>query len=187
MSLFEGEESDETDFPTLPAFTVKVEVRPVPSMGEDQKGVFALEDLPVNTKIWKWTDRVQVIPGKDLPAYIEKNFQKDADNVDAIRIFLRQGFVLPATEDNPSAEENFNSNPKDAGRFMNHSAIDPTCGPDGTLRDVKAGEELTMDYNFHGDPEWYQAICRKYGVLTERQVANAVASKVENINAPPVS
>ena len=41
----------------------------------------------------------------------------------------------------------------------------------GALRDIEIGEELTMNYNFHGNPQWYIDICDKYGVLTERQVA----------------
>lgn len=49
----------------------------------------------------------------------------------------------------------------------------PNCGPDDTLRDVQPDEELTMDYAFHGNPQWYQDICRKYNVLTETQVATA--------------
>ncbi|GMI11179.1 hypothetical protein TrVE_jg4507 [Triparma verrucosa] len=70
--------------------------------------------------------------------------------------FLRQGFVLP---DNPDC---FHSNPEDAGRFVNHSEHF-NVGMNGALRDIKAGEELTMDYNFHGNPEWYRQICRQYG------------------------
>ena len=66
--------------------------------------------------------------------------------------------------------DSLNSNPSDAGRFMNHSNT-PNCGPDGALRDIEIGEELTMNYNFHGNPQWYIDICDKYGVLTERQVA----------------
>eukprot|EP00568_Trieres_chinensis_P011553 CAMPEP_0183312600 /NCGR_PEP_ID=MMETSP0160_2-20130417/42259_1 /TAXON_ID=2839 ORGANISM="Odontella Sinensis, Strain Grunow 1884" /NCGR_SAMPLE_ID=MMETSP0160_2 /ASSEMBLY_ACC=CAM_ASM_000250 /LENGTH=45 /DNA_ID= /DNA_START= /DNA_END= /DNA_ORIENTATION= len=29
-----------------------------------------------------------------------------------------------------------------------------------------------MDYGFHGNPEWYRDICRKYGVQTEAEIAN---------------
>lgn len=52
---------------------------------------------------------------------------------------------------------------------MNHSNH-PNCSPDGALTDIEPGEEMTMDYSFHGNPPWYQDICAKYGVLTERQV-----------------
>mmetsp|Transcript_28810 Transcript_28810/g.69400 ORF Transcript_28810/g.69400 Transcript_28810/m.69400 type:complete len:112 (+) Transcript_28810:376-711(+) len=101
--------------------------------------------------------------------------------MEAVRVFLRQGFVLPRpprssgkdTSDGSRGDhpdDYFYSNPTDAGRFMNHSK-DPNCGPDGTLRDIAASEELTMDYGFHGDPSWYRNICEKYGVLTEAQVS----------------
>lgn len=168
MSLFEkGLETKEVEFPTLPAFLVSVEVREVPTMGTGHNGVFALEPIPAETKIWKWTDRIHVIPQQELEEYIQENFAQDEL---AIRTFMRQGFVLPNTAKNPNADAVFNSNPTDAGRFMNHSCS-PNCGPDGALRDIQAGEELTMDYVFHGNPQWYQDICQKYGVLTERQVA----------------
>merc|ERR1711971_139475 len=111
-----------------------------------------------------------------------------------IQTFLRQGFVLPIssssetmipknklsasaitkeTERNSTIEESddnyFHSNPADSGRFTNHSS-DPNMGPDGALRDIEPGEELTMDYSFHGNPIWYQTICAKYDVLTEAQI-----------------
>ena len=86
-------------------------------------------------------------------------------------MFLGQGFVLSPSKSGTGKEDHyFYSNPNDAGRFMNHSNS-PNCGPDGTLRDIQPGEEMTMDYAFHGDPQWYQDICAKYGVLTEAQVA----------------
>jgi hypothetical protein len=206
MSLFEKDPdeptassnpngSDEDDtllFPTLPAFLWPVEIRETPSIGPDHKGVFALVDIPADTKFWIWTNRVHQIHKDDLHHYIEQNniivdndfqHQKSSDekatvgdvevgsnNEEAIQIFLRQGFVLPNDPDV------FCSNPTDAGRFMNHSST-PNCGPDGTLRIIKAGEELTMDYGFHGNPQWYQDICAQYRVLTERQVAELASEK----------
>ena len=50
---------------------------------------------------------------------------------------------------------------------------------EGLLRDVKKGEELTMDYSFHGNPEWYQALCEKYGVKTEAQIVVEHQNKLE--------
>ena len=46
-------------------------------------------------------------------------------------------------------------------------------GPDGTLRDIEVGEELTLDYSFHGNPihVWYRETCSKFVVLTEREIA----------------
>lgn len=186
--------SDEDDtylFPTLPAFLWPVEIRETPSIGPDHKGVFALVDIPADIKFWIWTNRVHQIHKDDLHHYIEQNIivdndfqhQKSSDekatvgdvevgsnNEEAIQIFLRQGFVLP------NDPEMFCSNPTDAGRFMNHSST-PNCGPDGTLRIIKAGEELTMDYGFHGNPQWYQDICAQYRVLTERQVAELASEQ----------
>jgi len=171
MALFEkGLEEKDNEFPTLPAFLVRVEVKDIPSMGNGgHKGIFTLEKLPAQTKIWKWTKRIQVIPQLELQTYIQNNYDIEKE-LDAIRIFLRQGFVLPSSKEHPNGDQYFNSNPSDAGRFMNHSNT-PNCGPDGALRDIEVGEELTMNYNFHGNPQWYVDICEKYGVLTERQVA----------------
>lgn len=161
MSLFDPPAEPDVEFPTEPAFVVPVEVRETPEYGEGHYGVFAAAPLNAGTKFWVWTDRIMAIPHHELDAYIETNFGKD---VQAIQTFLRQGFVLPNKDDV------FYSNPTDAGRFMNHSNT-PNCGPDGTLRDVEKGEELTMDYSFHGNPLWYQDVCRKYNVRTETEIA----------------
>ncbi|KAL3827472.1 hypothetical protein ACHAXA_003741 [Cyclostephanos tholiformis] len=193
VSVSSPQDSDDDDallFPTLPAFLCPVEIRETPSIGPGHNGVFALVDIPSDTKFWKWTNRVHQIHKDDLHHYIQQNIiiDKDVqpqqsfddkatigiieagrDDEEAIRIFLRQGFVLPNDPDV------FCTNSTDAGRFMNHSPT-PNCGPDGTLRLIKAGEELTMNYGFHGNPQWYQDICAQYGVLTERQVAE-LASK----------
>ena len=163
MALFErsGKEAH-PDFPTEPAFIVRVKVCDTPQYGMGHKGVFSLAPIPAGTKFWLWTDRVIQIHHSDLQDYIDNNCGTEEE----VKLFLRQGFVLPSNPDF------FNSNPTDAGRFMNHSGT-PNCGPDGTLRDIEEGEELTMDYAFHGNPDWYQAICRKYGVPTEAEIAAA--------------
>lgn len=196
-------------FPTHPAYLVPIEIRDVTGYGDDQKGVFAKESIPKGTKLWVWTHRVISIHQQNLQAYIDENF---GDDKTKIKIFLRQGFVLPQssssetmtlttttttplpTEASPPSESNtpteetkhnatnddnkdnhnnddfFHSNPTDSGRLTNHSA-NPNTGPDGALRDILPGEEMTMDYSFHGNPEWYQTICSKYGIMTEAQVA----------------
>jgi hypothetical protein len=43
-----------------------------------------------------------------------------------------------------------------AGRFVNHSE-DPNIGFEGATRDIADGEEMTMSYANHADPEWYVA------------------------------
>jgi SET domain-containing protein len=168
MSLFEEpKEKDAIVFPTHPAFVVPVEVREVPSLGKGHMGVFATVQIPKGTQFWVWTDRITQIHHSELKDYIDTHF---ADDLEQTQVFLRQGFVLPSTADKPDKDAYFYSNPTDAGRFMNHSSK-ANCGPDGTTRDVDAGEELTMDYSFHGNPQWYMDICHSYGVLTEAQVA----------------
>ena len=80
--------------------------------------------------------------------------------------------------DDSNTDDYFHSNPTDSGRLTNHS-VDPNTGPDGSLRDILPGEELTMDYSFHGNPVWYQTICAKYEELTEAQVAVAAAAAAQ--------
>jgi SET domain-containing protein len=174
MALFEDGSKDFHHFPTLPAFVCPVEIRETPQYGPGHKGVFALESIPKGTKFWIWTERVKAIHHCDLESYIAREF---GDDTNAIQVFLRQGFVLPPSKDDKETssgtgkeDDYFYSNPNDAGRFMNHSN-DPNCGPDGTLRDISPGEEMTMDYSFHGNPDWYQSICVRYNVETEAQVA----------------
>jgi len=74
----------------------------------------------------------------------------------------------------------FHSNPTDSGRLTNHSS-DPNMGPDIALRDILPGEEITMDYSFHGNPDWYQKICAKYDIFTENQIAEAAAATTSSI------
>jgi hypothetical protein len=145
MALFEDSSKEVHHFPTLPAFLCPVEVKEVPEYGPGHKGVFSLGPITKGTKFWVWTDRVKVIHHNELEDYIAKEF---GDNRDAIRVFLRQGFVLPAGTKGGDEDDFFYSNPTDAGRFMNHSNH-PNCGPDGALRDISPGEEMTMSYAFH--------------------------------------
>lgn len=141
-----------------PAFLVPVEVRPTPQYGDGHCGVFATAPIKAGTRVWEWTDLVRKIHYSELPAVLEAMDPGDA------AIFLRQGFVTP------DDLEHINVNPEDAGRFTNHSS-QPTIGIVGALRDIMVGEELTMDYGWHGDPAWYQKVCARYGVLTESQVS----------------
>jgi SET domain-containing protein len=162
MALFNP--TEDCVFPTEPAFLVPVKVKKTPQYGDSHCGVFASEAIAAGTKFWAWTDRVKRIHHTELDAYIDSNFGND--DTESVLCFLRQGFVLPGK----GKDDVFHSNPTDAGRFMNHSNT-PNCGPDGTLCDIRSGEELTMDYGFHGDPKWYRDICERYGVLTETEIA----------------
>ena len=198
MTLSENNSTESHHFPTHAAYLIPVKIKGITQYGEGQKGVFAIERIPKGTKLWVWTYRVVSIHHKDLEEYIEKNFGCDKRK---IQIFLRQGFVLPpssssetmkplppaegSTESadnttatisiNPRKDDFFHSNPTDSGRLTNHSS-DPNVGPDGALREILPGEELTMDYSFHGNPEWYQNICAQYEVSTEAQIAAGVGS-----------
>lgn len=140
------------------AFLVPVAVRPAPQYGEGQMGVFATAPIRAGTPCWQWTDLVRKIHHADVGAMLAAMQPHEA------AIFLRQAFVTP------DDLEHLNVNPEDAGRFVNHSS-QPSVGKDGALRDIMPGEELTLDYDWHGDPEWYQNVCAEYGVLTEAQVA----------------
>jgi hypothetical protein len=155
-------------FPTLPAFTIPVEIRPTPLLGNGQYGVFALEDIPPHTDFWKWTHRVESIHYTELEDYIAAHYQ--SDDVNGIGTFLRRGFVIPGTPAAPARDEYWNSNPTDAACYMNHSST-PNCGrPYGTLRLVQAGEELTVDYSGNGNPQWHIDFCHAYGILTSVEV-----------------
>jgi hypothetical protein len=159
-----ADEDDDTHlFPTLPAFTIPVEIRPTPLLGKGQYGVFCLEDIPPHTNFWKWTHRVEPIHYTALQDYIAEEFKPD--DLEGIRAFLRRGFVIPAPRD-----EYWNSNPTDAGCYMNHSST-PNCGrPHGSLRLIKAGEELTVDYSGNGNPQWHIDLCHAYGILTSAEI-----------------
>ena len=162
-------------FPTHAAYLVPVEIKEVPEYGQGHLGVFAMGHIKKGTKLWVWTHRVESIHHEDLKEYIKKKFGDDRRN---IQVFLRQGFVLPeasmsetmtpinSNANNHRKDDYFHSNPTDSGRLTNHSS--------DALRDILPGEELTLDYSFHGNPEWYQKICAKYNVLTEAQVAAGV-------------
>ena len=182
-SLFSVDAEEDTVFPTEAAFTVPVKIVRMKEYettenesddGDPQYGIVALERIPPNTLFWKWTHRVQKIHYNDLEDYLthETASLPESQQWQAKRRLLRQGFVLPndSQSQHHNMEEYFCSNPTDAGRFMNHSPK-ANCGPTGTLCEILPHQEMTMDYAFHGNPKWYQDICRKYNVLTERQVA----------------
>jgi len=148
----------------LASFLIPVEIKEVPELGANHQGVFATQPILKDSPIWEWTDRVERIHYTKLEEFISSH-----NNTFDVRVFLRQGFVLA------NDEEFFNSNPTDAGRLTNH-ACEPSCGPAGTVRDIAAGEEITLDYRFHGNPKWYQTLCAKYGVETEVALGNRVCN-----------
>lgn len=161
------------NFPTIAAFLIPVEIKAMPEL-QDQHGVFATQPIKKGTPIWEWTERVQRIHYMQLEEAISKNIA--ADPSFDVKLFLRQGFVLPNNSDSNDNENFFNSNPTDAGRFTNH-ACNPSCSSSGTKWDIAVGEEITLDYRNHGNPEWYQKICAKYGIETETELGNRICKE----------
>merc|ERR1711862_1040658 len=104
------------------------------------------------------TDNIK-IHHEEVPAVLAAMPPRDA------KVFLRQAYVDPGKPDYLMAGN-------DESRFVNHGVPSnilksfPT-----TSRDIMPGEELLLDYSSFGNPEWYQALCARYGVLTEHQVA----------------
>ncbi|KXZ45071.1 hypothetical protein GPECTOR_59g680 [Gonium pectorale] len=90
--------------------------------------------------------------------------------VTADTIVWRPGLAFVTAEDPGS----LCVNPTDLGRFVNHSGS-PNLGAGlsgGTAtRAIAAGEELTCDYRALACPDWYQALCQQYGVLSTGDVA----------------
>jgi len=121
--------------------------------------------------VWEWTDRVSRIPKDDARAYLRDAYPNTTDRA----VALRQAFVLPDDPDFLCV------NPTDAGRFTNHAAA-PTCGHDArAARDIAPGDEITMDYSGHGAPPWYAELCAELCLLTEPELARALASS-EDLN-----
>ncbi|CAL1155144.1 unnamed protein product [Cladocopium goreaui] len=140
------------------AFLVPVVVQDAPQYGEGHRGVFAAARIPRGTQIWTMTDMVEMVHHSEVRQRLQAMTREDA------AVFVRQSCVMPENL------ERLFVNPRDAGRFINHSSS-PNLGFEGALRDISEGEEIVMDYNQHGDPEWYRELCAEYRVLTERQVA----------------
>ncbi|KAG7372449.1 SET methyltransferase domain containing protein [Nitzschia inconspicua] len=159
----EEEEDEEEDVGWLPGFRVDVEVRPTSHLGENQYGIFALQNIPANTLVWDWTNRLQAYHCSEVESYIRNNFRDD--DLEGIQTFLRRGFVLRAPSDN-----HFVSSMTDSIGFMNCS-MSPNCRHQRATRDIHEGEELTLDYSFYGNPGWYVAICHKYGIMTSCEIA----------------
>lgn len=164
------DEDDSHLFPTHPAFTIPVEIKPTPLLGKGQYGVFAAQDIPRHTEFWIWTHRVVEIPASQMALHIAEHYAPD--DVEGIQCFLRRGFVLP-----PPYDDCFYSNPDDAATFMNHSSTPNCARPHGTTRLIRAGEELTMDYSGNGNPAWYVDLCHHYGILTPVEIAQEEAQR----------
>jgi hypothetical protein len=168
----EVEEIPKKDVHRLPGFTVNVEVRPTPHLGENQYGVFTLQEIPANHAIWEWTRCLNAYHQSELETYIESNFKPD--DLEGIQTFLRRGIVLKAP-----ADCYFVSAMTDSIGLMNCSSS-PNCRHFRATRDIYEGEELTLDYAFYGNPQWYVDMCHKYGIMTGMEIAERQQKLGEN-------
>jgi SET domain-containing protein len=100
-------------------------------------GVFALRDIPKGTKVvWEYdtveTVTLSEVEFKALPIEIQTEIQH--------RTIFEEG--QPLTFLDPNCVTNYRS-------YMNHSN-EPNTDGIHTLRDIKAGEEITEDYTSMG-------------------------------------
>ena len=125
-------------------------------------GVFAKKDIPKGTMTWRPT-LVKKLSQEEVYARLESMTREEA------QIFLKHGFVMPSEDDKLSI------NPEDDGRLTNHSS-NPNeqvleAGKEAfAARDIKAGEELTIDYSELASPQWYKELCQKYDVMSTDEV-----------------
>ncbi len=126
-------------------------------------GVFAKEDIPKGTMTWQPTTLVKKLSVQEVYASLKLMTFSEAHT------FIKQAFVMPSEDDKLCI------NPDDDGRFTNHSSNPNQYVPEGgkeafAARDIKAGEELTIDYSGLACPKWYKELCQKYDVMTTAQV-----------------
>ncbi len=125
-------------------------------------GVFAKKDIPKGTMIWQPT-LVKKLSQEEVYARLESMSREQA------QIFLQHGFVMPSEDDKLCI------NPDDDGRLTNHSSNPNQHVPEGgkeafAVRDIKAGEELTIDYSGLASPQWYKELGQKYDVMSTDEV-----------------
>ena len=126
-------------------------------------GVFAKQDIAKETMIWRPTSLIEKLSVEEVETRLESMKAEEA------RVFLKRAFVMPSEEDKLCI------NPKDDGRFTNHSSKPNEYVPEGgkeafAARNIKAGEELTIDYSGLASPRWYKGLCHKYGVMSTDEV-----------------
>ncbi len=126
-------------------------------------GVFAKQDIAKGTTIWQPTSLIKKLSLEEVYARLESMTPEEA------HIFLKHAFVMPSEDDKLCI------NPTDDGRFTNHSSNPNEYVPEGgkeafAARNIKAGEELTIDYSGLASPQWYKELCHKYGVMSTDEV-----------------
>lgn len=109
------------------------------------RGVFARASLPLGTVLWLPCDQCQVWEGRSLRALAESTF----DALDELGYYLEdRSLLLPCR----------------GACFFNHSCdasvLDFGLDFGVSVRDIRAGDELYVDYRtFADDPDWEMA-CR---------------------------
>lgn len=149
---------------TYMAFVVPVTLKFINK--EIGHGVFAVERIQQGTACWK-----PVLVKKYSPDEVKITLSEMTP--ERAHEYLRQAFVLPGDLDHLCV------NVDDLGRFVNHSSnpnsgyADFSTDEDASvaLRDIEAGEEITVDYGGLGSPDWYKQLCNEYGVLPTDEVA----------------
>ena len=126
-------------------------------------GVFAKQDIAKGTMTWRPTSLITKLSLAEVYARLESMTPESA------QIFLKQAFVMPSEDDKLCI------NPNDDGRFTNHSNNPNQYVPEGgkeafAARDIKAGEELTINYSGLTSPPWYKELCHQYGVMSTDKV-----------------
>lgn len=128
------------------------------------KGLFALQNIPKGTMVWKWFDENHRFHDnkEELLETLDK-FETRQEKFDyLVYCYGYNGRVVHEYDD---------------GHFYNHSTA-ANCAPDESrdvgvfantyaLRDIEKDEELLVDYDKEGYltyPDWFYKIMDEYGV-----------------------
>jgi hypothetical protein len=132
-------------------------------------GIFAKQDIPIGTLIWKFTRDSRVDPANSGEAaegnvrcyssYEETKARLQELSPEEQKFFMEHVYLYLAC-----ANEIL-----DDGKYWNHSESPNTgCGLDVNstyaIRDIKAGEELLDDYGTYEYPDWFITLAKEYKV-----------------------
>lgn len=148
-------------------FHVEYEVKEVsPTMGN---GLFATQDIPIGTLVWKFTrDERTAEDTKEKTAmgnvrcygsYEETKARLQDLSAEDQKFFMEHVYLY----------NGFANEILDDGKYWNHSEDPNTgCGPDPNstyaIRDIKAGEQLLDDYGTYEYPDWFVELAKEYAV-----------------------
>eukprot|EP00299_Pterocystis_sp_00344_P012014 c5703_g1_i3.p2 GENE.c5703_g1_i3~~c5703_g1_i3.p2 ORF type:complete len:175 (+),score=43.63 c5703_g1_i3:48-572(+) len=157
-------------------FSVKYSVEDCPPKG---KGVVARQFIPKGALVWNGD-----VPGA-VECFTEQEIRDRIATMDAKdagyllnHIYCYQGQCMEC--DGDAKLVNHSADPTTAGmEILGKEGTTPLrINPDGTTepfdviplnanfarRDIQEGEELTDDYSFYENPEWYVNLCKQYNV-----------------------